>query len=475
MNGRPLIHKLQIDDTIIEYTVQRDRRRKKIVQIGISEGAVVVKAPWRASNRKIQEAVRHRSGWILHKLAADAQVDPPLQLAGDTLPYSERQLPLLVEESERAADQARQIALEQEAEKRRLEGERDKLAAAQQQAGQQKQEAERDQQAALTSHNAELKKPELEDFGITAEQYAFYARDANDRGPSGFVIFLAFALVISLVVSISLAFSSSWVDTLNFTLLAILFGWPLTIGLIQAILLLLGSILLQFKKRRLLKCPAISQIKQYEAAQAAYRAEQEEAERQRHEAERLRQKAERQRWETERARQAALKAQQRKHEQYWESLGGIEFEQELGKLFRAQGYNVKSTPTSGDQGIDLILRKDGKTTVVQCKAHKRPASPAMARELYGSMHAFGADYAILACTGGFTDGVVKFGRGKPIELISAWDIARMAEETGEAPEIADSPPVCPTPGCGETMVLREGYSIFWGCPSYPACRGTRDF
>ena len=211
-------------------------------------------------------------------------------------------------------------------------------------------------------------------------------------------------------------------------------------------------------------------------------AAEQEAERQRLESERAKQaaaqrEAERQRLEDERAKLVAMVVQQQKREEYWESLGGIEFEQELGKLFKARGYRVEYTPVSGDQGIDLILKKNGKTTVVQCKAQQRPAAPRVVRELYGSMHAFGADYAILACTGGFSDNVVKFARGKPIDLISVWDIVRMAEESGDRPDdMTESPPICPKDECGRTMVMRNGRrGKFWGCPRYPTCNGTRDF
>ena len=207
--------------------------------------------------------------------------------------------------------------------------------------------------------------------------------------------------------------------------------------------------------------------------QEAERARQAAAEREAWEAQ---QEAERQRREAERARQVALLAQQRKREQYWESLGGIEFERELGKLYGARGYQVEFTPVSGDQGVDLILRKNGKTTVIQCKAQKRPASPNVIRDLYGSMLHHKADNAILACTGGFSGNVVKFARGKPIELISAWHIARMAEESSDGmQDITEDPPLCPKHGCGRAMVLRDGRrGKFWGCPKYPTCRGTRD-
>ena len=243
-------------------------------------------------------------------------------------------------------------------------------------------------------------------------------------------------------------------------LMANLLKSPVTMAAVVAILIRLP--ILRYKQHRLevkKAKQAAAERQRLEAERAAQVAAQREAERQRIEAERAEQaaaqrEAERQRREAERARKAALIAQQRKREEHWESLGGIQFERELGKLFRAQGYNVKSTPVSGDQGVDLILTKNGKITVVQCKAHKSPIGPSVARELFGSMHHFKADSAILACTGGFTDGVIKFARGKPIRLISAWDIARMAEVSGDGMhDMAESPPVCPKYGCGRTMVL----------------------
>lgn len=91
---------LQLADATIEYTLHRSKRRKKTVQISVSGGKVEVSAPLRTPNREIQAIVQKRSGWILDKLAADAQAPPPLRLVtGDTLPYLGRELPLAVEEA----------------------------------------------------------------------------------------------------------------------------------------------------------------------------------------------------------------------------------------------------------------------------------------------------------------------------------------------------------------------------------------
>lgn len=95
------LHKLQLGSATIEYTVKRSRRRKKTVQISVSDGAVVVSAPMRTPNREIQAIIQKRGGWILGKLEADTQQSPPLGLVrGDKLPYLGRELTLLLEESD---------------------------------------------------------------------------------------------------------------------------------------------------------------------------------------------------------------------------------------------------------------------------------------------------------------------------------------------------------------------------------------
>ena len=515
MNRKPVSHKLQLDNAVIEYTVQRDRRRT--VQISVFNGNIAVSAPICASDQEIQAIVWRRSGWILDKLAnmsAGSKELPLPELAtGDTLPCSGQKQPLVVNETELSAEKpmqagrlrtavelaierAEQIERQQReaegkraweeyederakqsvAERQRLEADRTMQAAAERDTEQRRLEVDREKQAALMANSSgtasqraigaemqadngpEVKKPEVMEFGITSGEYALYKGYEMEQ-PSFLAILVG--LVVSTSVGVWLEVGNGWLSAaapaiiwvyVGVCVLAFLVIWsasandasdgeqtdiigsaifaaviavfvvPIVIGLF------VDWLVFQFKKRRMLKGPVVSRIKLYEEAEAAYHATQEEAERRRLEEERVRQEAQRQQQAEKGAKQAALRAEQQKREEYWESLGGIEFEQELGKLFRALGYNVKLTPASGDQGVDLILRKNGKTTVVQCKAHKRPASPAMVRELYGSMYAFGADSAILACTGGFSGGVRDFARGRPIQLISAQEIARMATD-----------------------------------------------
>ena len=57
----------------------------------------------------------------------------------------------------------------------------------------------------------------------------------------------------------------------------------------------------------------------------------------------------------------------RQREEWWKSLDGRSFEKEIGNLFMEKGYNVIHTGKSGDEGIDLVVEKDNKKAIVQCK------------------------------------------------------------------------------------------------------------
>jgi HJR/Mrr/RecB family endonuclease len=125
--------------------------------------------------------------------------------------------------------------------------------------------------------------------------------------------------------------------------------------------------------------------------------------------------------------EAALDRYKQTNDQYWKSLRGIAFETALANLYGKMGYWVHQTKGSGDEGIDLVLEKEGVKTVVQCKGHAKPIGVGAVRDLYGAMMHFGVPSAVLACPAGFTEGVIHFVMNKPIRLISASEIIEMAE------------------------------------------------
>jgi len=51
------------------------------------------------------------------------------------------------------------------------------------------------------------------------------------------------------------------------------------------------------------------------------------------------------------------------------------------------GYSVEVTGGSSDGGVDLVVKKDGKTSLVQCKNYRvSKVSLSMVRDFYGAIN-----------------------------------------------------------------------------------------
>jgi len=171
-----------------------------------------------------------------------------------------------------------------------------------------------------------------------------------------------------------------------------------------------------------------------------------------------------------------------------------EFEMLVGEAFRRQGYAIQETGLGGaDGGIDLVLRKDGKTTLVQCKQWKtQRVDVKVVREMFGLLAHHAAAAVKIVAVGDYTADALRFAQGKPIELIHGEALVAMVREVQTltpakaataiskpvvttTPDPKPSPnPVCPK--CGGDMVQRSNRQTkdhFWGCARYPACRGTK--
>ena len=167
-----------------------------------------------------------------------------------------------------------------------------------------------------------------------------------------------------------------------------------------------------------------------------------------------------------------------------------EFELLVGEAFRRKGYAVAENGCGGaDGGVDLVLKKDGEKFLVQCKQWKaRMVGVSIIRELYGVMAAEGAAGGFVVTSGIFSNDVKSFAEGRNVELIGGADLMALIKniplpqtssitsqrKTTNAVVFAD--PICPN--CGSAMVKRKAKQganagkMFWGCNSYPKCRGV---
>ena len=118
-----------------------------------------------------------------------------------------------------------------------------------------------------------------------------------------------------------------------------------------------------------------------------------------------------------------------KERQWWWTLDGWQFEQEVANVFRLNGYKAKVTKGSGDGGVDIILNKNGKTSIVQCKHYQNPVPPEPIRALWGCKDDFNADEVILVASSGITDMGTRFVQNKPnFKVLNLDDIIKIAKQ-----------------------------------------------
>lgn len=157
----------------------------------------------------------------------------------------------------------------------------------------------------------------------------------------------------------------------------------------------------------------------------------------------------------------------------------------VGESFRRQGYAVTEVGgKKADGGVDLVLTRDGQTFLVQCKQWKAcKVGVSVVRELFGVMAAEKAAGGFVVTSGSFTQESQAFAKGKNIVIIDGPHLTGMIRETRQMQqatpvvEATSSDILCPK--CGEAMVRRVAKqgggsgNAFWGCKSFPRCRGTR--
>ena len=101
-----------------------------------------------------------------------------------------------------------------------------------------------------------------------------------------------------------------------------------------------------------------------------------------------------------------------------DAMSGEDFERLLATHFEKAGYKVTLTPTSNDYGADLILKKKGKTTVLQAKRYKGKVSNSAIQEIVAAMPYYNADHAMVVTNSYFTNNAKVLAEANQVEL---WD------------------------------------------------------
>lgn len=112
-----------------------------------------------------------------------------------------------------------------------------------------------------------------------------------------------------------------------------------------------------------------------------------------------------------------------------DKMTGIEFEQFIGKLYKAMGYKSEVTQASNDYGADVIVIKDQIKTVIQVKNYKNPVGLGAVQEVNTAKGHYKADEAmIITSSPSFTAQAKREAELLRIKLIERCELENLIEK-----------------------------------------------
>ena len=168
-----------------------------------------------------------------------------------------------------------------------------------------------------------------------------------------------------------------------------------------------------------------------------------------------------------------------------QSIEWKRFEELCAAVFNEINLLARNTPLGADGGIDIELydKKSPETLVAiaQCKAWSKPVGVKGIREFYGVMVVAKVSSAYFVTTSSFTEDAMKFSRKSEVTLIDGLTLlklikSRLQDQIDALFKLATEgdyrTPTCPA--CGQKLLTRKASKTgdeFWGCRSYPRCKG----
>jgi len=110
---------------------------------------------------------------------------------------------------------------------------------------------------------------------------------------------------------------------------------------------------------------------------------------------------------------------------YMQVKTGEEFEMFLREVYLQLGYSVQMTPTTGDQGADLIIEKHGVKSAVQAKHYSSPVGNKAVQEIVAALNYYKVSKGIVVTNNEFTKSAIELAKANNIELIDGKALTKM--------------------------------------------------
>lgn len=105
------------------------------------------------------------------------------------------------------------------------------------------------------------------------------------------------------------------------------------------------------------------------------------------------------------------------------NMTGEQFEKYVAERLSEAGWlDVKTTPKSGDHGVDIFASKDGEKYVFQCKRYKQSVNTPAVQEIYTGKGVYKADYAVVITNSTYTKKAREMAKELDVKL---WNLEKI--------------------------------------------------
>jgi restriction endonuclease Mrr len=116
-------------------------------------------------------------------------------------------------------------------------------------------------------------------------------------------------------------------------------------------------------------------------------------------------------------------------ERHVSEMPGSEFERFVGKLYSRLGYSVSLTQGGADQGVDLILCKDGHKIAVQAKRWTGLVGNKAVQEVIAGKLYYGCSHGVIVTSSQFSKNAVALAAKDPtISLVDGQVLSKLCEQ-----------------------------------------------
>lgn len=110
-----------------------------------------------------------------------------------------------------------------------------------------------------------------------------------------------------------------------------------------------------------------------------------------------------------------------------DKMTGRQFELYLSKILILNGYQTKVTKASGDQGVDIIAKKNNHSYAIQVKRYKYPVSNHAVQEVFSGKQYYGLQHAVVATNNTFTKSAKELAEKTHVALMDRQQIEQLIE------------------------------------------------